>query len=320
MKSRGIKHAVISTQKYLKRRFRDVIYNVIRSNSVIAGPKGHKTSLHPIYTYIYKMILERKIGSGIDVMEKDWDNLILLDAYRADYFQEYSSFEGKYSTVVSKGNWSLEFIVNNFKGEQYHDTVVVTSNPWYWRRSKLDGDTFHALINSVDIHDPTFMSPSKTTRAAVEAAKQYPNKRVLVHYMSPHTPHLGSTSDSFRESFGEEQFPGMFNLYYRNMISQDVLKNSYIDSIRSVESEAQKLAAELDGKTVISSDHGENLGEVQHGIMQLEHGNATPECRYVPWLVIESNNRKLVLQDSPDRFDKPSQQELSDRLTALGYK
>lgn len=52
VRSRGIRHAVLSTHKYFKRKFRDIIYDTVRSNSVIAGPKGGKTSLHPIYIYI----------------------------------------------------------------------------------------------------------------------------------------------------------------------------------------------------------------------------------------------------------------------------
>lgn len=272
------------------------------------------------FIYIYRLILERKIGSGIDVMEKDWDNLILLDAYRADYFQEYSNFEGEYSTVVSKGNWSLEFIVNNFKGEQYHDAVVVSSNPYYWKHSKLEDETFHALIDPTESGERTYVDPDITTNAAIKASEQYPNKRLIVHYMSPHAPHIGTTSNDFRDAFGADGFPGMFNLYYRDMISQDILKKSYIDSIRSVESEAQQLTEHLHGKTVVSSDHGENLGEVQHGIMQLQHGNPTPECRFVPWLEVDSEERKTITVDPPSKSDRVSQQELNSRLSALGIR
>jgi hypothetical protein len=70
-----------------------------------------------------------KHGSGIKVMDEDWDNLIILDACRYDIFKNHSKFINQnIEKKVSQGSWTLEFIKSNFVGKSFHDTVYVTSN------------------------------------------------------------------------------------------------------------------------------------------------------------------------------------------------
>jgi hypothetical protein len=251
-------------------------------------------------------------------MDEDWDNLILLDAYRADYFKEHSLLEGDFSTVVSKANWSLEFILNNFQESEYHDTVVITANENYTLSSKVDESTFYTLSNVGDVDREKRIE--NVTEAALDAIEAYPNKRLIIHYMQPHIPHMGETSNQVRNDYWDESFPGMFELFRRGEISKDQLEQSYIDTIRMIESEIQELIKKLDGKTVISSDHGENLGEVQHGMTQTGHGNPTPECRYVPWLEMDYDTRREITEDNPIGFDTVDDHAVEERLSALGYK
>jgi hypothetical protein len=312
----GLKEAVVSIYAFLTRGIWD---EFIDSCLLVAGPPS---VFHALYVKIYQPILERRIGSGIKIMEKDWDNLILLDSYRADYFNKYSSLDGELSTVVSKGNWSREFIVKNFRKENYQDTVVISNNPLYLLPSEIEETTFHALIDPTSGKDPDFSSPEIITEAAQNAIDEYPNKRLIIHYMSPHAPHTGAISDRFRKAFENEDFPGMFKLYECDLIRQETLKESYVETIMEIEVEVQKIANNLNGKTVVSSDHGENLGEIQHGMMQLRHGNPTPECRYVPWLEMDYNQRREITEDPPtgSRRTNMDDEEIDRRLSALGYK
>jgi hypothetical protein len=43
-------------------------------------------------------------------MEEDWDNLIILDACRYDYFKRQHDFEGSVDRIVSPGKMSWEFM------------------------------------------------------------------------------------------------------------------------------------------------------------------------------------------------------------------
>lgn len=313
---RGLKSALTATLHYIKDLH--LLENPIRSWLLVGGPPSLP---HAAYVKMYQPILEKQIGTGIDVMEKDWDNLILLDSYRADYFRRYSSLEGELSTVVSKGNWSLEFVVKNFQESEYRDTIVITGNQWYQKYSKLDENTFHTLINPVNVaEERTTTDQDPVIEAALEAIERYPNKRVIVHLLKPHEPHKGEKKDQFETAIENEQAPGMMELYRKDIISKEILEQSYIDTIEYIENKIQTLLVELDGKTVVSSDHGENLGEVQHGMMQLAHGNPTPECRFVPWLEMEYDTRRKITEDPPVGFDNVDDQAIEEQLAALGYK
>jgi hypothetical protein len=70
----------------------------------------------------------------------------------------------------------------------------------------------------------------------------------------------------------------------------------------------------------VSADHGENLGEVQHGMVQLKHGNPTPECRLVPWLEMNYSERREIVEEPPIGYETIDDDAIEERLTALGYK
>ncbi|WP_144928069.1 alkaline phosphatase family protein [Halorubrum salsamenti] len=268
-----------------------------------------------VYNRLYRPFLERDIGAGVDIMSQDYDNLILLDAYRADTFKKHSRFEGQLSTNTSYGNWSLEFVVKNFQGREFHDTVCVTANPYYQERFNLGSSTFHKLIDT-GATDPR-ESLEKTTTAAIRAMKNHPNKRLLIHYMQPHGPHIGERADEIRTDHPE--YRRMFSLYRDGLVSNETLWKTYIDTIEIVESQVDDLLDELNGKTVISSDHGENMGEIQHGIEMVEHGLETPECRLVPWLELPYEDRREIIAEPPVEVDPIDEKEIEERLSDLGY-
>lgn len=79
---------------------------------------------------------------GIDVMDQDWDNLIILDACRADYFEQVAdlSIFDEYRVVTSKASATPEFVEKTFTGREFGDTVYVNSNPHISRDAP---DSFH---------------------------------------------------------------------------------------------------------------------------------------------------------------------------------
>ncbi|MDZ7731078.1 MAG: hypothetical protein U5K37_09365 [Natrialbaceae archaeon] len=72
---------------------------------------------------LQRLLFDLRTGEGIDVMEQDWDNLILLDACRYDAFEAQSAIDGNLKPVLSRGGASWEFMQANFAGRELHDTV-----------------------------------------------------------------------------------------------------------------------------------------------------------------------------------------------------
>lgn len=86
----------------------------------------------------------------------------------------------------------------NFLGRELHDTVYITANP---HAPKLPSGTFHATEIT---HNP--LEPEKTVELAIDTYKTYHDKRLIVHLMSPHRPHLGPTVDRLREQYDFRDF------------------------------------------------------------------------------------------------------------------
>lgn len=255
---------------------------------------------------------------GIDVFEEDWDNLIILDACRHDEFVRQSDLPGRMEHRISRGSTSPEFIRGNFSGKKLHDLVYVTANNWYAKiKDDIDAEV-HAL-NSVDrdIMDGRTSHPETVSDAAREAAETYPEKRLMVHYMQPHWPYLGPTGDKFRE--------GPFHEVIRttDATHEDVMQ-AYRENLNMVLSEVETLLDDLEGKTVVSADHGELLGERERPIPIKTYRH--PEGVYVdslvkvPWHVYESGERRNIVSEPPVEGEDIDIESVEEHLKDLGYR
>jgi len=269
--------------------------------------KMNRALRYEVPDMLYRPLFERKYGTGIDVLDRDWDNLIVLDSYRYDSFKQHSKFEGKLSRELTKGNWSLEWVLGNFKRRDLTDTVCVSGNVFYER---LEPDTLF-LLKSLG------RDPEEITQTALRMNEKYPNKRLIVHYMTPHTPHRGQIAKDLAGP--DEEFADIFQLYLNGNIPKEKMRQSYVENVKIAESYVETLLEDLEGKTVLTSDHGENLGEVQFGLPRVNHGHETVECRFVPWLELPSEERKSIQREEPKGFDYSDDGVMRERLEALGY-
>jgi hypothetical protein len=78
----------------------------------------------------------------------------------------------------------------------------------------------------------------------------------------------------------------------------------------------QTLAEQLDGKTVVTSDHGEML-KWKHGH---GYGIYTEELRKVPWMVLDYEQRRTTTAEKPIETDEIIDSAVDTQHTALGYK
>jgi hypothetical protein len=128
---------------------------------------------------------------------------------------------------------------------------------------------------------------------------------------------MGNKANKIRDK--HDEYHRMFSAYRDGLITKETLEQTYLETVRLAESEVNKLIHEVDGKTVVSSDHGENLGEIQHGIEMVEHGLETPECRLVPWLELPHQERREIIEEPPVEVDSVDEKEIEERLADLGY-
>lgn len=260
---------------------------------------------------------------GVDIFEEKWDNLIILDACRYETFIIESTLPGSLEKRISRGSMSKEFIVGNFTDKILHDLVYISGNSWFARMCQSIGAEVHhySLINSE--------YPEKTeeiTQEAKDAVNTYPHKRLMVHYMLPHFPYIGNTAKEHfpniqtqRERLFADLRSGRIN------ISDELLREAYKENLRIVLPHVSELLEILPGKTIITSDHGELLGERVYPIPYREYSHPkrmyVPELIEVPWLVYESGVKEDLKPEPPteNNLSGISNKEVENNLRKLGY-
>lgn len=230
--------------------------------------RGHirMNVLKPVNNFAGQKIHSKKEN---DVMSEDWDNLIILDACRYDTFEKVNDIEGDLSYVYSNAPETSRFLKRTFEGKQYHDTVYISANPKV--PSEIVDGTFHAVVSVWEEEwddDVSSVRPSKVTEYAKKAAEKYPNKRLIVHYLQPHMPLIGNEGHQFMrqnelcKGQSRDWLKISWGLRYGLLdITDDELRKLYKENLTVALDSVAYLTDQLAGKSVITSDHAELLGE-----------------------------------------------------------
>lgn len=268
-------------------------------------------------------------GSGVDVTSESWDNLIILDACRYDAFAECIDIDGTLQSRISKGGQSLEFLEANFDSGPYNDIVYVSANPY---TGEIDSE-FFKLINVWDTgwsSEYETVLPETLTEAAIEAHEEHPDKRLIVHYMQPHMPFIGERGMQYRREYDidnpdNSDSPALGPALHYGLadISVDEAWDGYMENLSIVLESVEGLLEEVDGKSVITSDHGELFGEWVGPVPAPIYGH-TPAIRSeplvkVPWFVVEHEGRRDVREESAEHTDDIDSETAKSRLEDLGY-
>lgn len=261
---------------------------------------------------------------GVNIFNKDWDNLIILDACRADIFQQEVDLPGEFETRQSKASKTKGFIKANFSNRELHDAVYVAGNSWILKIGDDIGVELHAVYDAKDDLD---YGQDKIRKKALEANDNHPNKRLIIHFVPPHHPFMGPTAEDALPLVREQE-SAFFSAIRKSEydISDDTLKQIYIENLERVIPAVEELLCELEGKTVITADHGELLGDRLTPIPIRGYGHPSrlfvEELVTVPWQVYESGSRKKITQDEPvdNAIDTRTPEEIDEHLKDLGYK
>lgn len=212
------------------------------------------------------------------ISDLEWDNLIILDACRYDLFQE---IVGESDYRITVGSSSRDFIQKTFQDENFKDTVVVTANPHYnenpetyVRFSDLTGKkpqkVFYELFELYSDKDDwndwnkelNTVLPEKVCERTKVVNKIYPDKKLLVHFMQPHHPFVGSelVKEGIDQELGSNS-ETVWDLARQNKIEDGDLWEAYGQTLEYAWREVKELIGDLEGKTLVTADHGNFVGE-----------------------------------------------------------
>jgi hypothetical protein len=310
----------------------------------------------------------------IKIMQEKWDYLIVLDACRYDYFEKtWEKFlpAGNLSCKKSTGSSTQEWRNKSFL-DNYDDVVYVSANPYINSKHSVmnfDGQEHFSEIFDVwatDWDDKAgTVSPKNVTKVALKATKEFPQKRLIIHFLQPHAPYLGFASDCagflpskvqdesvMRETINAQKnapirealfklFLPVFKRYVkgksdwflaqvlqlpplspmdavRRKYKKAGLIRAYQENLDFVLQEVNTLLNYLKGKIVITSDHGELLGE--NGDYSHSPGSSNPILLNIPWFVLEKQSAEPINPTQPDSVNSPiTSSQIEERLKALGY-
>ncbi|MDB2276453.1 hypothetical protein PM022_18355 [Halorubrum ezzemoulense] len=241
------------------------------------------------------------------VMEEEWDTLIILDACRADFFEEVADLDrfDTYERKVSLGSHSSEWTRRNFQGKKFNDTVYVSANP---HTSLEAGDSFHKIVElwETDFDEELgVVPPEAVKKAAIKAHEEYNDKRLIIHFMQPHGPFIG----------GENKYS-----YKRGEEYQSTTKywDDYRENLEYCLPFAMDLATQIPGETVITADHGQIFSQGFKRILGLyshPHRLRLPGLVRVPWATIHGENRRITAES----ITESQGEQIDERLKQLGY-
>lgn len=223
------------------------------------------------------------------IRDYDWDTLIILDACRWDMFEKVNNIPGESQEVNSGAFNTSSWYKTHWNPENAKNTILISAQPMAWW-IKIN-ENFHSsfLVKGKD----DWMNPKPTIDKALSLDKL--DQRLLIHLIPPHLPYQGLKGKEFINRIGKKEGDGLWDVKFGKNSIQDIIENYgrdgnwdelrtyYIENIEFVLPEIKRYIENTVRKVVVTSDHGELLGEKDF----YGHSHEHHILMEVPWLEVK---------------------------------
>lgn len=240
-----------------------------------------------------------KIDEPDPIFQREWDNLIILDACRYDLYQEVinSNADFRYSVASCTSGYTRK----TYSEGKFEELIYVSGNPHQSdvMMKELTGREnpffmkYRTFNHGWDSEKKTVL-PKAVVSDAISAEKLYPNKKKIVHFNQPHHPFIGGdmvfgglkNTQAIKGANNSEEGT-VWDKAIQGKINKKEIWNAYSKNLEMVFEHVKDLKNEINGKTVVTADHGNYLGE--NGLWGHPGEHKTEILRKVPWDVISEN-------------------------------
>lgn len=245
------------------------------------------------------------------------------DYFEKVYWEFPELRQGKLIKVTSPASATAEWLLKTFQGRECKDIVYISANPYINSKGIVylgfnPRPIIARFYKVIDVWDWGWdeilgtVHPREVNKAVLIALSLYPNKRFIIHYLQPHHPYLSLVSKGIKVAYtlrdrikgfvrwrivdllGEKRGlslaskligppPNEVSLAARK-IGVEELRRAYENNLKVVLEHVVRLVNNLRSRVIITSDHGELLGE--HRMYGHLNGKNLPELIQVPWLEI----------------------------------
>lgn len=309
--------------------------------------------LHSLLQFGYRcyfgaaMSLFSRYPIGTNVLDQEWDALILLDTCRVDALKEVAwryPFLEEVDRLVSLGSTSSEWMAQTFNRDHLDDiqqTGYISGNAWaeyvfedrqmpeehggapfsFADWDVVGADDFLALEQAwkygSDDDSLGHVAPRYITDRAIQIAREHEPEQLVVHYSQPHAPYTAEAIAEGRDELKpHEEGPKAI----RHGIPRSKVWQSYITHLKYVLEDVGLLLNNLNAETVvISADHGEGFGTQLNEKFIYGHGPGIPHpaVKIVPWATTtaeDTGNYEPTLEPATT-----ATRTAEEQLQALGY-
>ena len=261
------------------------------------------------YNYIEKLPHQENL-----IHNRDYDMLVILDACRYDVFSQviFDYMDGLLIPVRSPASITIDWLKKVWGKRSWNDIVYVSASPMVNKRGLLRSfDARERFLEIIEVWDwgwdkeLSTVPPNKVnfgiklamTKLRLKGLRYSINYKIIVHYVQPHAPYIGRTRIA-GEDIGVRHRSHVYRMVDESVwlwrllgriedlgYDINIIRRAYMDNLHLVLKEVRRLINHLHGTIIVTSDHGELLGEK----LLLEHpeGLYVKELIVVPWLVIK---------------------------------
>jgi len=188
----------------------------------------------------------------------DWDWLIILDACRYDFFVKLWKI-GRIDYRLSLASDTLGTLK---KFPRIPNSILITGHPFpLLFKHKFSRAVDVGFDHGLSTCPPWYVNTYVKTH--LSEIKRYRKK--ILWYLQPHHPFIGKTKLDIRiyeDPVTGKMTPIQKTIELMKRAKQDgILERAYEDNLRLVLDHVKELLPLMDGKIVITSDHGEGLGK-----------------------------------------------------------
>lgn len=291
------------------------------------GREGVQDTLYRLYKIGWNRV-SRVYGGGLNVYDRDWDVLVVLDACRADLMAEVAAeyeFVPEVRTVRSNASKTSDWLDETFalnRRREMAETAYVTGSPF---STGLDSADF-ALLDEVWEYgwddDLGTIPAEPITDRAIDHWRSGEYERMIVHYMQPHfpsVPHPELGSELEPDRFGQA-WDSIWDRLRKGKVSEAAVRRAYRENLVYVLERLEVLLTSIDAeRVVITADHGNTFGK--WGLYG--HPPAPiAEIRNVPWCELSAQDVSgydPVATPSEDTERERTDDDIESKLRDLGY-
>jgi hypothetical protein len=292
-----------------------------------AIPPWLKSRLVPGGIFQLFRTISTEYNYGTNPFDRDWDVLVVVDACRYDLFKstvsdhpirdQFDAVDSVYSCASATNEWltKLEDTTDEILSNTFYISGSGHIDAFPQFKDRLQG--YEDVWEYGHDSDLRTVPAGPVTNAAIRAFRTVDADRFVVHYVQPHAPFVHCVGRYGGDKVGNER-TNVWELLERREVDEDDVWEDYEANLRYVLDDVQTLIENATGRVVVTSDHGNALGE--WGLYGHPIHHPFPVLRKVPWATGSGGELETYdVKQNSDVVEQTTDTKVREHLQDLGY-